>query len=432
MSDIFVSHVEEDADIALEITLELEEAGYSTWCYEIDSMPGPSYLVQTGEAIEASRAVVVVISPHSLGSRQVTNEIVRAHESGKEFIPVLRNISHAEFQNRQPEWREAVGAAASVRITRDGVAAILPRIITGLQTLNILPGEKAGTARISQIRGALAELQAESAPEKAEPPSVETPEPEPEPEPEPVIAPPAPVIAKEQAKVRKSWKKPLIIISSAVVVVVLVVVILITLRQPESEPTETASEPEPVILFSDDFESGNLDNWEIFKTDDGEISITDFHENLFMTSKNLAHATIGSHSWEDYEIKTRFAIQNGTGTVLFRRQIFTSSQGNLVRGYTLVLFQDRVAIRKGEGIEGVSGQSELLGSAPVEAFLPGKWYALAIVCRENRFTVTIDQEQVLSCEDTQDPVLSGAVSFGSLPDSWSIFDDIIIKTLITD
>ena len=36
MSDVFISHVEEDADIALEIILGLEEAGYATWCYNIE------------------------------------------------------------------------------------------------------------------------------------------------------------------------------------------------------------------------------------------------------------------------------------------------------------------------------------------------------------------------------------------------------------
>jgi len=51
MSDVFISHVEEDAEIALEIALGLEEAGYTTWCYEVDSIPGPSYLIQTGQAV---------------------------------------------------------------------------------------------------------------------------------------------------------------------------------------------------------------------------------------------------------------------------------------------------------------------------------------------------------------------------------------------
>jgi hypothetical protein len=159
MHDVFIAHVEEDADVALEITLGLEEVGYKTWCYEVDSFPGQSYLIQTGRAVEESKVVVVVISPHSLGSRQVTREIIRAHESGREFVPVLRDITHVEFQNRQPEWREAIGAAASISIPRDGAARIIPRIIDGLKSLGIHPRSKTEPARIAQIRTAIGELQ---------------------------------------------------------------------------------------------------------------------------------------------------------------------------------------------------------------------------------------------------------------------------------
>ena len=59
MSDVFISHAEADSDIALEIALGLEEAGYGTWCYEIDSIPGASYLIQTGQAVEQSKAVLL-------------------------------------------------------------------------------------------------------------------------------------------------------------------------------------------------------------------------------------------------------------------------------------------------------------------------------------------------------------------------------------
>ncbi|MFC2021479.1 hypothetical protein ACFLU1_06870 [Chloroflexota bacterium] len=58
----------------------------------------------------------MVISPHSLGSRQVTNEIIRAHESSREFAPVLQGITHVEFQNRQPEWREAPEGEYSINL----------------------------------------------------------------------------------------------------------------------------------------------------------------------------------------------------------------------------------------------------------------------------------------------------------------------------
>lgn len=139
MADVFISHVEEDAADALEIADALEAVGYSTWCYERDSIPGPSYLVQTGEAVEQSRAVVVVISRHALGSHQVTLEVVRGHEAEKPFIPVLVGITHVEFASRQPEWREAIGAATSVLVPREGVGAVTGRIAEGLHALGVEP-----------------------------------------------------------------------------------------------------------------------------------------------------------------------------------------------------------------------------------------------------------------------------------------------------
>ena len=82
MSEIFLSHAEEDASIALGVALALEKAGYDTWSYEVDSVPGPSYLVQTGSAVERADVVVLVISSTSLGSHQVTREVVRGLETG--------------------------------------------------------------------------------------------------------------------------------------------------------------------------------------------------------------------------------------------------------------------------------------------------------------------------------------------------------------
>ncbi len=40
MIDVFISHVEQDSDIALEIALGLEEVGFPIWCYELDNVPG--------------------------------------------------------------------------------------------------------------------------------------------------------------------------------------------------------------------------------------------------------------------------------------------------------------------------------------------------------------------------------------------------------
>jgi hypothetical protein len=40
MREVFISHVEEDRDIAIETAQGLEALGYTTWYYERDSLPG--------------------------------------------------------------------------------------------------------------------------------------------------------------------------------------------------------------------------------------------------------------------------------------------------------------------------------------------------------------------------------------------------------
>lgn len=146
MGHIFISHVGEDEEAAVDLARGLEASGYKTWYYERDSLPGASYLLQTGQAVEDASAVVVLVTPKSVESNQVTAEVVRAHEAAKRFIPVLRGITHAEFQQRQPEWREAMGSAASVQFPPEGAGAIVPRIVAGLTAMKIAPGESKAAA----------------------------------------------------------------------------------------------------------------------------------------------------------------------------------------------------------------------------------------------------------------------------------------------
>jgi cytoskeletal protein RodZ len=221
VSHIFIAHVEEDAVIALKIALALEEAAYKTWCYEIDTIPGQSYILRTGESVAQSEAVVVIISPHSLGSSQVTKEVVRAHESSKSFIPILVDISHAEFQLRQPEWQEAIGSAASIRIPQEGVEAIIPLITEGVSLLGIKPGPKVDDARVNRIQKTLDELNASPTGTR-----VKT---------APVVAP-APKRAKSG--------KPLIIsLASVAVIIILLAVLLPRLNKSgnQSPPPSTSS-----------------------------------------------------------------------------------------------------------------------------------------------------------------------------------------------
>ena len=140
MADVFISYAHQDGDVVRELAPALEAAGYTTWYYEDKGAVGASYLRQIDQEIERCHAMIVVISPDSIDSDQVSKEIVRAHEARKKFVPVRRDVSHAEFQQRQPEWRMAFGAAVSAEVPEEGAAALAPRLVAGLKALGVEPG----------------------------------------------------------------------------------------------------------------------------------------------------------------------------------------------------------------------------------------------------------------------------------------------------
>ena len=140
MADVFISYAHQDGDVVKDLSPALEAAGYTTWYYEDRGAVGASYLRQIDQEIERCHAVLVVISPDSIASDQVSKEVVRAHEARKKFVPVRRDITHAEFQQRQPEWRMAFGAAVSAEVPEEGAAALGPRLVAGLRALGVEPG----------------------------------------------------------------------------------------------------------------------------------------------------------------------------------------------------------------------------------------------------------------------------------------------------
>jgi len=158
MSDIFISYVEEDACIALEVALHLEEAGYTTWCYELDALSGSSYAKQVVEVIGRCRAFLILISQQSTGSIQVDREMNTAFQDEKLLVPVQYGITYEEFMRHRPDWRYFLGSTSSVTIPSEGVEGIMPLAIGGLKDANIDPMPEPNATRINRIRKKLGSL----------------------------------------------------------------------------------------------------------------------------------------------------------------------------------------------------------------------------------------------------------------------------------
>jgi class 3 adenylate cyclase/tetratricopeptide (TPR) repeat protein len=141
MSLIFLSHTEKDFPLAEEIARGLEDAGYSTWYYERDTLPGTSYLLQITRAIEACDAMVLIASSNSISSDQVTKEVIYAFEGSRALFPVLTDVTPAQMKELQPEWGYALGGSAMVTLAPEDPSPTVSSIINGLKAMDINPGE---------------------------------------------------------------------------------------------------------------------------------------------------------------------------------------------------------------------------------------------------------------------------------------------------
>jgi hypothetical protein len=141
MSDIFISHIEEDSKEAIDIASRLEAKGYSTWYYERDAKAGLSYLEQVAEAIGKSQVFMLLISEDSVFSTHVDRELVSAYEKDKLFIPLLKDVTFVEFEDFKPTWKLMLGPAVAEPLT-NSVDLNVQRLIQTLKEMGVQAMQK--------------------------------------------------------------------------------------------------------------------------------------------------------------------------------------------------------------------------------------------------------------------------------------------------
>lgn len=85
---IFISHATQDRGAADEICRALEAKGVSCWIAPRDVRPGRDYSTEIIHGIEASDAVVLLLSLAANGSKFVHAEVERAYSKSKPIYPV--------------------------------------------------------------------------------------------------------------------------------------------------------------------------------------------------------------------------------------------------------------------------------------------------------------------------------------------------------
>jgi hypothetical protein len=240
--DAFVSFSFKDYDLAYGIVQELQTRhGLNCWICTQELRAGTSYKAEIVKAINASNALVLIGTCHSLASEQVASEIGYTRNQRKKIIPFMCDTT-------EPTGEIAYDLGALHRI-----AAFVPPM----------------SDRIDELAAVLKSIRAQSAPSVGE-----TPEPiaKPAPEPKPAPVKEKPVKSKPvKQKSKKSKRSPLAVIGASVLAFVVLVfgaIVLGDFIDSTKKPDDSKStlgqqeETDPTALAysqaKDDYNNGNF------------------------------------------------------------------------------------------------------------------------------------------------------------------------------
>jgi len=97
-SPAFVSYSRADADFALKLAEDLKNGGANIWLDQLDIEPGERWARAVQAALKAAPRVLVILSPASVSSNNVEDEIAFALDKRKSIIPIMSQDCEIPFQ----------------------------------------------------------------------------------------------------------------------------------------------------------------------------------------------------------------------------------------------------------------------------------------------------------------------------------------------
>ena len=103
---IFFSYAREDAQFALRLATDIRMAGIDIWMDQLDIRAGTRWDTEVENALQLSKALLVILTPSSAASHNVYDEISYALDEGKRVIPVLLKECTIHFRLRRIQYAD--------------------------------------------------------------------------------------------------------------------------------------------------------------------------------------------------------------------------------------------------------------------------------------------------------------------------------------
>lgn len=97
----FFSYSRNDSDFALRLAKDLRKAGVKLWIDQLDIRPGSHWDASIESGLNAANCMIVILTPASIASNNVMDEVSYALESGKRVIPILWKQCNTPFRLRR-------------------------------------------------------------------------------------------------------------------------------------------------------------------------------------------------------------------------------------------------------------------------------------------------------------------------------------------
>jgi hypothetical protein len=98
---IFFSYARANSEFVLELAKDLRAAGANLWLDQLDIAPGERWDQSIQESLAKCETVLVILSPESVDSQNVMDEVSFALEEGKQVLPVLHKSCEIPFRLRR-------------------------------------------------------------------------------------------------------------------------------------------------------------------------------------------------------------------------------------------------------------------------------------------------------------------------------------------